>query len=273
MNIETLVGRKVVAQIVPGAEAFNGAIAIVTNAGTVGSSTVLRGEFKSPQKPDDTVSFTFQDFRVLPTVGDRVTYTGTAMEHLSGRVGTVSIDDGSEMPLFIRGLYADNADRGIWATYGDATLLEDEAPSQVETVTKADYERLQQELDRANERVEELRVRAGKWERDFDRLANAVMNEAERRDWCSDFEDFEDRVDEELEIGVMPRREREWDVEVNVEGTLRISTTVSVTASSQEAANEMVNENMDEYVNADELLTDKARHVSFEDIECEVEEG
>jgi hypothetical protein len=69
------------------------------------------------------------------------------------------------------------------------------------------------ELDRANQRVTEYADRASKWERDFNTYALAVMEEAIERDWCSEYERVMRRIEVDLEIGTIPERDQDVDIE------------------------------------------------------------
>ena len=58
-----------------------------------------------------------------------------------------------------------------------------------------------------------------------DRLVSEAHSEADDRQWCGEFDDFMDRVG-------LPRRSREYDLEVEVSATVR----VTLTATSEEEA-------------------------------------
>ena len=70
---------------------------------------------------------------------------------------------------------------------------------------------LKQELDQANK----FRIRAEKWERDFMRYSERIMQEANDRDWCSEYDRIMNEIKDDLEIADIPEREEEvnyaWD--------------------------------------------------------------
>lgn len=122
------VGQRVVAVNVPGAEAFNGKRCTLTSVSEHG---ILRAEFQSPQKPDDTVSLTFSDWAPVFAVGDTVrVVTDQYGDERKGKIGTVEQDDESILPYWVTGLYPDRPERGLWMT-GDQI----EAVSDGQTLT------------------------------------------------------------------------------------------------------------------------------------------
>jgi hypothetical protein len=146
-----------------------------------------------------------------------------------------------------------------------------EAPAIPADLHHSQIERLERELRRANERVEEATTRAGKWERDFMRSWERIATEAVERDWCSEYERVVSDVEDSLEIGTIPPREQEYDVVVNIDARLRIQHTIKVTARSQEDAEEMVSDDIGSWVtDPDGILTNQASRVQFEDIEMQV---
>lgn len=213
------IGDTVIAHEIGGAEAWNDEPCVVTAIDrTLG---IINGEFKSHQKPDDTVEFGFRIWSPANPV--------TAAD--------VQIAE-PEMDI-------------------DAYKLAIEALNREIASLKADVERV-------NNQSDSWRTVATNNATDFDAVGKALMEEAENRNWCNEYDEFVERVNSNLIRNALPVREQEYEVEIEVIGSLTTTTTVSVTATSQEAANEMVENDMDSYVDPDEILTDAARNVSFD---------
>ena len=82
------------------------------------------------------------------------------------------------------------------------------------------------------ERVEEFRTRAGKWERDFMRSWERVGREATEREWCGVYEEVVEEVQETLEIGQIPAREQEVEIEWDETYTVTVRRSATVTLPS-----------------------------------------
>ena len=67
-----------------------------------------------------------------------------------------------------------------------------------------------------------------------DRLVSEAHSEADDRQWCGEFDDFMDRVG-------LPRRSREYDLEVEVSATVRVTLTAT---SEEEATDALTRENV-----------------------------
>lgn len=130
---------------------------------------------------------------------------------------------------------------------------------------------LQQQVERLTRERDQARESAQAYSADFAAVGEALMEEAIQRDWCSEYDEFVDRVNSQTKRLDLPIREQEYEVEVTVSGYIETTTTVTVTAYSQENADKMVAENMDNYIDADDVLTNASRSESFSNIECEVQ--
>jgi hypothetical protein len=228
------VGDTVIAVVVPAIARLSGHQARVTDVTHVrGDRIQIRGEFQSHQKPDDTESFVFEEWTPLapnlaewvPTVGDRVNVTG----YLS--------DDGIVDVAAQPGLVT-RVDDGVWSVHVAAIGHIVSGPGYVMpldghtmTVSSDDgrVATLERELARANERVEEYGARAAKWERDFNRYAERVMQEAIDRDWCSEYERVVDSIRYDLEIAEIPDRDEEVDIEWEETYTVTVRRSATVT--------------------------------------------
>lgn len=84
------------------------------------------------------------------------------------------------------------------------------------------------ELQDARRATQQAQIRH---DNDVATIGEALLEEAERRDWCSEFDEFVADINEKLHVP-LPRRIKDWDVYVPVEVTVR----VSVSAISEEDA-------------------------------------
>jgi hypothetical protein len=213
-----------------------GTVTSITPASGMGDRPCIEAEFQSIQKPDDTISWSFNwwkpaDGHTLtvsdpyrPAVGDRVWLTGYLTDD--------GITDGVNYPATVQSMDGD-----VWMVHTAALGHVATGPGYVDAVDPKNNPRTleevmatdvveepmvpRRELDRANERVAEYAERAAKWERDFNRYANAVMKEAIERDWCSEYERVMSSISGDLEIGTIP--EREEDVDYSWEETYTVT--------------------------------------------------
>ena len=104
-------------------------------------------------------------------------------------------------------------------------------------------------------------------------IGDRLIEEAESRGWCAEFDEIIEEVNAELPSGwELPTRKREYEVQVTVTGKITTTTTVTVEASSEQAARDMVNEDTEDHVDLDEALTEKARRETFEITDIEIGE-
>jgi len=322
---------------------YHDKIGVVTSVETYGTARTIRAEFKSVQKPDDTVAWNFRNFKPAYEMGDAVRVIGGSAGDMIGRVGTLfTAPDKDSVSVLVNGVSPSMPGENYWMDIQDiepvldgetATVSDSEYVPAVgdnvrvtgyladdgirdgldwrATVQKIDGEvwslhnvhrghfvsgpgyvfpvpaepvepaiitdlqeqidTLKRELERANERVTALSERAGKWERDFNRHAGAVLQEAIDRDWCDEYERVMDGIQNDLEIAVIPQREQEYEIEVEITASASYTTTVTVTARSQEDAEEIVRDDVDSYVDDPEsILSNNIRYASIDNVECEV---
>lgn len=102
-------------------------------------------------------------------------------------------------------------------------------------------------------------------------IGNRLIEESELRGWCSQFDEIIDEVNGQLPSHwVLPTREKEYEVEVEVQGWISTTYTVTVTARSADDAQSLVDDDPDAFFNPDDILTEHARYNSFDTIEAEV---
>jgi hypothetical protein len=106
---------------------------------------------------------------------------------------------------------------------------------------------------------------------DIDAISTALSEEAENRGWCSEYNDFCHQVNATLKGGgYLQPLEQEYEVEVEVEATIRVSRTVYVMAASQEDAVSMVSDDPECYLDPSEEASEAARSFGWDDIEVTV---
>lgn len=94
------------------------------------------------------------------------------------------------------------------------TTMTDVITPEVETPEEVNP--FQAELNEARVARDWAQRRAEAIEEDFHRLADALLDEAHSRDWCSEYDSFVDRISGSLREMSMPTRETEYNVRFNV---------------------------------------------------------
>ena len=97
---------------------------------------------------------------------------------------------------------------------------------------KLDLELARIEVDRMRNDNVALLKKIADSTNDFDRLCEALLREAEDRDWCSMYDDFVADVNRTLTVHTIPTREQEFDVTMTVQVTL--TTTVNTSRDDVE---------------------------------------
>lgn len=84
-----------------------------------------------------------------------------------------------------------------------------------------------------------LGAKVANWEQDWDTITGALHNEADRRGWCNEYDEFVNEIESELRIGVMPKREREYAVTWTTTVLVSVEVSRNYTAASPEEAEQM----------------------------------
>lgn len=96
-------------------------------------------------------------------------------------------------------------------------------------------------------------------------IGTRLIQEAEKRGWCEDFDRIIDEVNEEMPGSFMlPTREKNFEVEVEVTATVTFTHTISVTARNEEEAESIADSDIDSFVDLDDAATDHVRYNSFD---------
>ena len=234
------IGQKVRAYSIPGFSEYEGTVVTIANVDVFAATA----EFPSRQKPDDTIRLSFQHYEEVLERHEDATITPTVADVSEDRLGRSEI-----------------------AVPHDATP--DDLRAIITNVSN-DLAEAKMVAESRRERVETLQRTCDSLSNDIDTIGHALMSEAEGRGWCSEYDEFVEGVNSRLSASLLPEREQEYEIEVEITGTLRTTAYVMVSARSEEDARAKVSDDPDEYIDdADDRLTAAARSTSFDDIEIE----
>jgi len=126
-------------------------------------------------------------------------------------------------------------------------------------------------------RLDRVEAENRKMRDDRDRALGVIgmrlIEEAENRGWCTEFDEIIDEVNAALPDGwELPERKREFTIEIEVTGTIRTTTSVTVEAKTEDEAREMIDDGEGEHYDSDDILTRAAKNVSFDDVEVEIQD-
>jgi hypothetical protein len=191
-------------------------------------------EFRSHQKPDDSESFTILRWRERATIGDRVRIA-SGPDNYVGQTGTVKIDDKSSLPYYIEfeslGSYWFTLEQveKVYVETLTVTMTDERKVGAAEVTVPANptmdellaiIEVTSNDLAAAK-RLAELRQnsyeaesnRSARYARDWTLAGSMLLEEAERRGWCSEFDEFVEAVNGRTEILEWEARDEEVDIE------------------------------------------------------------
>jgi hypothetical protein len=132
------------------------------------------------------------------------------------------------------------------------------------------YDRI---VDEKRTRIVELENNAN---RAIQAIGDSLLENAERRDWCDEFDKEIDGMNSWLEnqLGVdwrLPTREREYTVNVVINAEISFMKEITVTARNEEDARQNVVDNIEDYVDLDDAATDHCRYNAFDDISFDID--
>jgi hypothetical protein len=195
-------GQRVIAHNIAGAPAYSGKTGTVTRA-AIGLG--VTAEFKSITKPDDTLALSFMEW----SYPDESTLTVSEPAPLEFSLGR----DGVIVP----------ADAGV---------------QQLRDI----IERLSNDLANKKMESEQRQQRYITCLADIDTIGSGLMEEAENRGWCSEYDDFVDNVNASLSVACLPAREKEYEVTWVETYTVSVPRSATYTAKSAEEAEDMARE-------------------------------
>ena len=205
-SVPPAVGARVRAYEIPGVTGYEGQEVVVTEV----NGSVAFAEFKSLQKPDDTVLLGFNAYEVVPV---------EAVQPVRPSQETALIGEMRDE---------------ITALKGKITELE------------ADTSR--------------MRSRINSYYEDIDTIGRLLMEEAERRGWCADYDDFVEAVNGNLTVAELPVRQQDYEIVVRGTATVSWSRNVTVTAKNEEEAIAMLENDPSDYMDIDEEATEAVNY-------------
>ena len=197
LSVPPAVGARVRGYEIPGFTGYEGQEVVVTEV----NGSVAFAEFKSIQKPDDTVLLGFKEYEVVSV----------------------------EAP--------------------------EEVVAAVETADDRRHAELQAKITELEADTSRMSSRINSYCEDIDTIGRLLLEEAERRDWCSDYDDFVEAVNGALNVAVLPVREQEFEIVMRGTATVCWSRNVMVTARNEEDAVSMVEDDPSLYVDIDDEAT------------------
>lgn len=133
---------------------------------------------------------------------------------------------------------------------------------------KSDLHRVRNDLTVALVDAENNRkLKLENWEKhnlDITRIGEALIQEAEDRDWCSAYDDFIEELNRSLTIE-LKTREKEYEVEVEVTQKRTQRVTITISANSESHARELIEDDPSNYY--EEKICDYDWEVEDEDSE------
>jgi len=210
-------------------------------------------------------------------VGDRVRVVVAQPDGTNRRLGdtgTIVTDDGGDLTSGIPfRVNFDNTNGEVSHSWLNAPSLEkiDSAEPVAEPAVAPELVTLRDNNARLTAENERLLT----WQRnalsDITEASRILIGQANRRSWCSEYDEIIDEINGSLSVLRFEDREQEHEVEVNWTATISGSTTVTVTARSLEDAEEQVRNSPSDFVDIDSYaLGEAARYNGADDIEFEI---
>ena len=106
---------------------------------------------------------------------------------------------------------------------------------------------------------------------DVDRLSDRLIDEADRRGWCEQYDEIIEDVNTHMRCIAIRTRQQDYEIEVAITGTMTIHKTVTVNARNRDEAFERFREYPESYFNVEEGLLDAAQRNGFNNIEIDEE--
>lgn len=192
--------------------------------------------------PSDHLRYYTTEWQIVPKVGDIVRATaGLGDNRYYGQTCTVTQVIPNEVGVIIRGEFTSvqKPDDTIMLGFSDWEEV-DVVPTVKDL--QAEIAKLKADLEEARQDAEAHEKRADGWRADFYHQANMLMEEAEQRQWCEEYEEFCDKVDQGLRFGEMPRREKEYEVSWVATIIVEVPMTRTYTARDEEQAEQSAQE-------------------------------
>lgn len=276
------VGDTIYATVVHGVSHAEKRLCTVTNTAnaTVVPDCYIKADF--PEYTVNGIHRAARDWNVSDwiAVGDTVKATDIpGYRHLDGSIVTVTrLAQESQGRVYFEGegfkdsRYPDQDNMSL-AFYGAEKC--DPPVDVTETILKADHDReieaLKAELTRTQERLSKAQ---SNYRDDMRHIESTMRDVKDEQSWC---DEGTNAVIERINAGLsggwsFDMYEQEFTLYVEVTGTMTKRVEVVVTAIDEDAAREALEDDPHSYIDdADSILTDAARHTSFDDVEVNVD--
>ncbi len=150
------------------------------------------------------------------------------------------------------------------------SIPQDDDKNNVISYLSVEAKALREDLVVTVDNLSTLRV---KGETSMEIISNKFFDEAEKREWCDEAFKFIHEINSELPLPFnIPLREKEFEVEVTVTGTISVHHMATVKARSQEEAEDNMRDCPDDYFDPEEILRDEnLRYISIDNIEVDID--
>lgn len=177
------------------------------------------------------------EWEVVPKIGDKVRATaGLDDNRYYGQTCTVTEVIPNDTGVVIRGEFTSLQKPDDTILLGFYEWMPADAPEVKPSEEVSIITDLQAQVDRLTEQNSRLLSGVANWEQDWATLTDALHNEADRRGWCNEYDEFVNEVESDLCIGTMPRREREYEVSWEATVIVTVPMSRTYTAASEEEA-------------------------------------
>jgi hypothetical protein len=235
------------------------------NNSTADGSTAYRVLIDGQEK----VPFWYLEQYLEPAVDTPIFKVGDSVvikDEISGNYNKVGVIDEISPTLSPRTYRVKFPENDFHFWYIERLLAH--GPAQAEEPAEEKVDLTQLALDNLKKMWEDLRV---KYAEDMSTISQRLIEEAENRGWCREFDDIIDEVNNKL-VGPFPldTREQDIEVEVTIRATVYATQTVTVRARDEDQAAEFLADDPDSYLDMNDVLSDHVSNWGFEDIDWEI---
>ena len=189
--------------------------------------------YNSPRDAQSIEDHTVRVTSVTHELSDNASYVRI---HVTGEVKSRQKPDDTEQVAF--NMPTNTSILLPW-TFAEAVAYPDESERRAT---------LFHDFHRVSVRLWEMTREKRDYSSDIELIGSMLENEAESRNWCSEYDQFIDRFNAESKIAFIDPREKDFDVTVDVTVTMTVPVTISVTARSGEDAEALVSDDASSYI-------------------------
>lgn len=190
-------------------------------------------------QPTDRGSYYTSQWDIVPAIGDKVRAVGNVLGDYNGHECVITDIYPGITAYSLTGEFTSiqKPDDTISLSFSEWEPID--APEVKPSEEVGIITDLQAQVDRLTEQNRVLLATVANWEQDWSAITGALHNEADRRGWCNEYDEFVNEIESDLRIGVMPRREREYEVTWTSYVTVSVDMSRTYTAASPEEAEQM----------------------------------